>query len=159
MGNIGCLFHIKEQFGVSLKAFQLLGFAKVIRRNIPACGKHCDKYDSCKHLDAFRARKSRGKYKLTPKGLTLQKNLEELSDQPEKTQLFLQKNLLANDFCKKLLQFTEAHTKGLEISDLVTWLLTNTKHKLFFIRIAMRDVLDLLISLDLLKIQQGLLMT
>ena len=155
--EIGCTYDFKERFEVALSALEVLDLVKVIRTKIPACGDHCERYNDCKWIPIFQKRKSKSKYKLTKEGLSLIENLsfDNLADSE------IQKVIVNYLFSSRIVDQINSLLLGepnLTIERLVTSLLKETNLSLQAIRIAIKDILDLLVSAQIIGIKEGVIM-
>lgn len=155
--EIGCTYDFKERFEVALSALEVLDLVKVIRTKIPACGDHCERYNDCKWIPIFQKRKSKSKYKLTKEGLSLIENLsfDNLADSE------IQKVIVNYLFSSRIVDQINSFLLGepnLTIERLVTSLLKETNLSLQAIRIAIKDILDLLVSAQTIGIKEGVIM-
>ena len=155
--EIGCTYDFKERFEVALSALEVLDLVKVIRTKIPACGDHCERYNDCKWIPIFQKRKSKSKYKLTKEGLSLIENLsfDNLADSE------IQKVIVNYLFSSRIVDQINSLLLGepnLTIERLVTSLLKETNLGLQAIRIAIKDILDLLVSAKLIGRKEGVIM-
>ncbi|NHJ04499.1 MAG: hypothetical protein EAX90_06725 [Candidatus Heimdallarchaeota archaeon] len=153
--DIGCTYDFKERFSVGLESLEVLDFVKVIRSSIPKCGDHCERYNNCDWIPFFEERKSSAKFKLTKTGLALADMLDGTLDENSFLQL-LQKEISSTQIPDLILsQFLE--NQELSIAQLISVIKANSNLQLNTIRSTIRDVLDLLESLKLVKIEQGML--
>ncbi len=155
--EIGCTYDFKERFEVALSALEVLDLVKVIRTKIPACGDHCERYNDCKWIPIFQKRKSKSKYKLTKEGLSLIENLsfDNLADSE------IQKVIVNYLFSSRIVDQINSLLLGepnLTIERLVTSLLKETNLSLQAIRIAIKDILDLLVSAQIIGRKEGVIM-
>lgn len=152
---LGCTYDFKERYSVGLESLEALGFVKVIKSRIPQCGDHCEKYSDCKWIPYFESRKSAAKFKLTKDGLAFADILtSDLSaDELEK---IIQKEISTKQFIDLILaQSIEASV--LTIEQIVNLLLKETNISLNSIRTTLKDILDLMESVKLLKFEQGVI--
>ncbi|HUU79017.1 MAG TPA: hypothetical protein VMX55_11780 [candidate division Zixibacteria bacterium] len=153
--DVGCTYDFKERFSVGLETLEVLDFVKVIRSRIPKCDDHCVRYNDCDWIPFFEERKSVAKFKLTKAGLALADMLESNLDENSLLQL-LQKEISSTQITDLILsQFLE--DQELSIVQLISIIKEQSNLQLNIIRSTIRDVLDLLESLKLLKIEQGTL--
>ena len=152
--EIGCTYDFKERFSVGLEPLELLGFTKVIRSKIPACGDHCKRYNGCEWIPVFESRKSAAKFRLTKEGLSFSNKLE-LSDFDDKSAKdFVQSEIQSISIIDTILSYL-LDTNELSIEQLVTKLLNDTNIKLSILRTSLMDILDLMTSIELISIKEG----
>lgn len=153
--DIGCTYDFKDRFSVGLESLEVLDFVKVIRSRIPKCGDHCERYNDCDWIPFFEERKSVAKFKLTKTGLALADMLESNMDENSLLRL-LQREISSIQITDLILsQFLE--NQELSIAQLISIIKESSNLQLNTIRSTVRDVLDLLESLKLVKIEQGML--
>lgn len=155
--EIGCTYDFKERFEVALSSLEVLALVKVIRTKTPACGDHCERYNDCKWIPIFQKRKSKSKYKLTKEGLSLIENLsfDNLTDSE------IQKVIVNYLFSSRIVDQINSlllREPNLTIERLVSSLLKETNLNLQAIRIAIKDILDLLVSAQIIGIKEGVIM-
>lgn len=152
--EIGCTYDFKERFSVGLEPLEILGFTKVIRTRIPACGDHCQRYKDCKWIPHFESRKSVAKFKLTKEGLSFSNKLilHELDDENAKS--FVQDEIQSLSIIDTIMSY-QMDSKELSIEKLVTKLLNDTNITLSKLRITIMDILDLMVSLELIALKEG----
>ena len=153
--ELGCTYDFKERHLVGLESLEALGFVKVIKSRIPQCGDHCEQYNDCKWIPYFESRKSAAKYKLTKDGLAF---VDILRDDLSENELekIIQKEISTKPFIDLILaQFIEV--PEISVEELVNLLLTETNIGLDSIRTTLKDILDLMESVKLLKFAQGVL--
>jgi hypothetical protein len=156
--EIGCLYHFKEKFGVSLRTLEVLELVSVIRRGIPKCGEHCERYQDCKWQDVFNSRKSKSKFQLTKAGQQLQKDLSNLQGSEKEQQEAISNYLITTTIADHIQAELMSTTKnGLTIPTLIAGLLQETNLNLRAIRITLRDILDLLTDFNYVTIKDGVI--
>ncbi|NHJ88001.1 MAG: hypothetical protein FK734_21230 [Asgard group archaeon] len=156
LNEIGCTYDFKERFGVSLASLELLGFVKVIRSKIPECGDHCEKFADCKWISIFESRKSKSKFKMTKEGLALAHLINIYSADEQQLEKLLAKEILTIKIIDTLNSFLIDNPE-LSIELLTTKLLDETPLTLEEIRSSIMDILDLLVSIDVLQLKEGLI--
>jgi hypothetical protein len=156
--EIGCTYDFIERHGLALSSLETLGYVKVIRSRIPACGDHCEKFNDCQHISLFEKRKSKSKYKLQEKGIKLLKRLDMLSTEEDVIEEVKNELMLGElfDIIQSLLLDAP---EGLTVEQLVTSTLKQTKLSLTIIRTTFKDIIDLLFSVGLLAKKEGILST
>jgi hypothetical protein len=154
--NIGCTYDFKERFTVGLSTLHALGLVTSIRSKIPGCDSHCPRSLNCQWISIFERRKSKSKFKLSKTGEKLAADLgnNELSEEEINTLVLAAISKIAIvDVIQSLLM---DHT-NLTVEITVAELLKQTKVNLQTIRTALKDILDLLASLKIIKIKEGLI--
>lgn len=152
--EIGCTYDFKERFGVGLNSLEVLGLVKLIKTRIPKCGDHCTKYNDCQFISLFEKRKSKTKYRLTKEGKILADNLSSDGITSKNLKSMLQKEFSSYSFVDLILSLLMDYPE-LSIEKLVSSILETTNSTLYGIRTSIRDILDLLVSLELLAMNEG----
>ena len=152
--EIGCTYDVNERFGVGLSPLEILGLVKIIRTRIPTCGDHCPKYNDCEWIALFEKRKSKSKFKLTKDGLRLLGEMSSEGISNEKIVELLQSYLMGNSTIDLILSML-IDTEFLTIEKLTSNLLKESNLKLQVIRSTIKDILDLMVSLNLISIIEG----
>jgi len=152
--EIGCTYDFKERFGVGLNSLEVLGLVKLIKTRIPKCGDHCTKYRDCQYIPLFEKRKSKTKYRLTKEGKILADFLSSDAVTSKNVNTLLQKEFSNYSFVDLILSLLMDHPE-LTIEKLVSSILETTNSALYNIRTSIRDILDLLVSLELLVMNEG----
>lgn len=152
--EIGCTYDFKERFKVALSTLEVLDLVKVIRTKIPTCGDHCERYNDCIWIPIFQKRKSKSKHKLTKDGLSLLENLsaDSLTDAEIQTTIT---NYLINSRIVDQINSLLIGESNLTKERLVTTLLKETNLSLQAIRTTIKDILDLLVSAQIIGIKEG----
>jgi hypothetical protein len=152
--EIGCTYDFKERFEVALSSLEVLGLAKIIRTKIPACGDHCERYNDCKWIPIFQNSKSKSKYKLTKDGLSLIDNLSSDSMTDPEVQTEISNYIISTPIVDQINSMLVGEP-NLSIEKLVTALLKETNLSLQAIRTTIKDILDLLVSAQVIRIKEG----
>ncbi len=152
--EIGCTYDFKERYGVGLNSLEVLGLTKLIKTRIPKCGDHCTKYRDCQYIPLFEKRKSKTKYRLTKEGKILADYLSSDAVTSANIKSLLQKEFSNYSFVDLILSLLMDNPE-LAIEKLVSSILETTNSTLYSIRTSIRDILDLLVSLELLVIHEG----
>ena len=152
--EIGCTYDFKERFEVALAALEVLELVKLIRTKIPVCGDHCERYNDCIWIPIFQKKKSKSKYKLTKDGLALIDNLSSSSLSESKIQEVIIGYLINSRIVDQINSML-LRESNLTIERLVTSLLQETNLSLQAIRTTIKDILDLLVSAQLIGIKEG----
>jgi hypothetical protein len=158
VNEIGCTYDFRQKYGIGLASLQTLGYAKVIRSRIPACGDHCEKFNDCEFISLFEKRKSKSKFKLETSGKNLQKRLSMLSTN-EAIYEEVKNDLMNTKIYDAIQSLLIDYSDGISIEQLVTAILKQKTFKLYVIRETFKDILDLLLSTHLLMIKEGILHT
>ena len=154
--GIGCTYDFKERYDIGLNSLATLNLVKLIKTRIPKCGDHCQDYRDCKYLSLFDKRKSKTKYLLTKEGKNLATFLTSDAVSASNLTSMLQKEL-SNYSIVDLISSLLMDSKELTIERLVASLVKQTTMPLFEIRTSMRDILDLLVSLEIIAINEGVI--
>lgn len=154
--EIGCTYDFKERFEVALAALEVLELVKLIRTKTPVCGDHCERYNDCKWIPIFQKKKSKSKYKLTKDGLALIDNLSSSSLSESKIQAVIIGFLISSRIVDQINSLLLGES-NLTIERLVTSLLQETNLSLQAIRTTIKDILDLLVSAQLIGIKEGII--
>ena len=155
LNEIGCTYDFKDRFHVSLKSLEVLGFVKAIRTRIPACGDHCEKFEDCKWISIYKKRKSKSKFRFTKNGLSLANFL--LSDLSDDVLVDAILEQISNTAIVEVIQSLLNNQLAISPESLVTALLDRTNIKIADIRFTTKDILDLLESLQEIKIDEGVI--
>ena len=158
LDEIGCTHDFKERFGIGLNSLAVLGLVKLIKTRIPKCGDHCTRYRDCQYISLFEKRKSKTKYRLTKEGKILAEFLSSDAVTNTNIKLILQKEVGNYSFVDLILSLLMDYPE-LTIEKLVSSILEMTNSTLYSIRTSIRDILDLLVSLEFLVIDEGKITT
>ncbi|MBK5114529.1 MAG: hypothetical protein KGD59_13520 [Candidatus Heimdallarchaeota archaeon] len=154
--EIGCTYDFKERFEVGLTSLEVLGLAKIIRTKIPTCGDHCERYNDCKWIPIFQKRKSKSKYKLTKDASSLIDTISSESISDSGVQMEISSYLISTPIVDQINSMLIGKT-SLSIEQLVSALLKETNLSLQAIRTTMKDILDLLVSAQIIRIKEGII--
>lgn len=158
VNEIGCIFDFKKKYGIVLASLQTLGYVKVIRSRIPACGDHCEKFNDCEFISLFEGRKSKSKFKIQEAGKKLANRLAMLSTN-EDIMEEVKNDLMNTEIFDTIQSLLMDYPEGISIEQLVTAILKQTTFKLGVIRETFRDVLDLMVLTQLFVEKEGILST
>jgi len=154
--NIGCTYDFKKKYGIALASIQTLGYVKAIRSQIPVCGDHCEKFNDCEFIPLFEKQKSKSKFKLQDSGIKLAKRLDMLKTIEDIIEE-VKNELMTTDFFDTIQSLLMDHPEGITVEQLVTAILKQTTFKLDDIRKTFKDIIDLMTSVELLVINEGIL--
>lgn len=154
--EIGCTYEIKNQFGVSLNPLEILGLVKIIRTKIPPCDDHCQLSNDCKWMPIFGKKRSKSKFRLTKDGESLLEKLTSDNLSREKMIESLQSHLMNVDIVDFILTLL-MDNESVMVEQLTSRLLQEANLKLQVIRTTIKDLLDLMVSLNLISIFEGVI--
>jgi len=156
-GNeFGCVYDFKERFKVSLTVIEKMGFVINIKTKIPNCENFCMKHDGCQWKSIFEQKKSKSVYKLTEKGIILAKKLANEKLPAEKLKEIVYEEIIKITIIDQLIAFI-SKSKTISTEQLISFLLKNSKYGLHDIRTNVMDILDLLVYINCLIINQGII--
>ncbi len=156
--EIGCTYDFKERFEVGLNSLEVLGLVKLIKTRIPRCGDHCTKYRDCQYIALFEKRKSKTKYRLTKEGKNLADYLSSETVTSKNIKLLLQREFSNYSFVDLILSLL-MDSPEISVEKLVSSIIANTNLALYSIRTSIKDILDLLTTLEILIIDEGKITT
>ncbi|NHJ47453.1 MAG: hypothetical protein FK733_06685 [Asgard group archaeon] len=158
MNNIGCTFDFKERYDVALPTLNALSLVTSIRSKIPACGDHCSRYQDCQWIPIFQKKKSKSKFKLSKTGEKLAADLANRSQSKEEIKDIIL-GVISKTIIVDVIQSLLMEHTNLTVERVVTEMLKQTKIYLQTIRTVLKDILDLMASLELIKFKEGLILS
>ena len=155
--EIGCTYDFKERFEVAMPTLEVLDLVKVIRTKIPTCGEHCEQYNDCKWIPIFQKSKSKSKFKITKEGLALAENLSSNNIAEAELELLITNYLIGSPIVDQINSML-LDEESLTIEKFVSILLQESNLSLIAIRTTMKDILDLLVSANIIRLKEGTIM-
>ena len=154
--GLGCTYDFKERYYVGLNSLAFLNLVTLIKTRIPKCGDHCERYQDCPSIELFENRKSKTKYRLTKEGANLADFLSSDSVTMDNLKSMLQKELVNYPFVDLVVSLL-MDVSELSVEKLVASIQEQTNTSLFAIRTSIRDILDLLVSIEIIGIKEGII--
>ena len=154
--ELGCTFDFKERFFVDLKPLELLNFVTVIQTRIPACGDHCNNYSNCKWIPLFEQRKSASKFRLTKQGTNFASFLKKNASSSKEIKKIVKEELRNTPLVKISMNFLEDKSE-VSIEEILSVLLENSNYSIHIFRVTLKDILDLMVSVELITVKEGLI--
>lgn len=158
LNNIGCTYDFTDRFEVSLASLEALGLMSKIRTKIPDCDDHCLKSKDCQWISIYQKQKSKSKFKLTKTGEKLVNDLIIINQKEDKIESLIL-DAINQSVLVDIIQSMIIDQKSISAEKLITEILKQTNVNLQTIRMNLRDIFDLMESLEIIRIKEGLLLT
>ena len=155
--NIACTHNFREKYGVSLVPFKALKLLRLIKTRVPDCGSHCEKYQDCKWIETFENMKSKSKYQISKEGIKILTQIKNISPEEKEIKNILQGIITKLEIPDIIISILMDKKDGLSIELLIRKMMYQIKISNYDIRTSLGDILDLMVSLEVIMEKEGLL--